>query len=1526
MFNESHPILGFQNFHSMKQTNNAIKFLMAQYRAIFRNANLKMFLAAATAAAALAAGQSNAAGLANWKDIVDGNSYDATADNEQKKLEISGSDKNNTHATGFEITVSGTGHIIKGAAGYASFDVTGDKASITLSGDAAASSDLTIGTSTKDQHAIVTIKNFTNQGGTLKIVGEADAPSQLSANQIQIGSSGKAASGPAVAVVELQANSIIGDKDLTERFEILSGGELKFSGAASQAESKQGFLVNGGAISTVKQAAGNLSGTVTMSGGKISVVDDSSLTFNNGLIIESGAVDLVGADKAGNLNVTGPLTVKKGTIDVKTGTKSGGALAVDGITKFTGGTLNIASKGSVTLKGNAEFASGSLGTLAADAEVKVDTSNRDVILDIYQADLKKVMGAAFEASGNNDFKVRISDPGDELDLAATKLVDDSNGKSKITMKNGTGTATILGDKAKYLKGHFDSKTGYEFNTLTVGTSDAFNISGSATVTVHDTITVSGDKTKTNLTVTSGSLFLSATDSAEHTVGAKTLTLNGAQQSDANVEVNNGTWNVDNVTLTKGKVAVNNSTLNVGGKLAIADANGLVSANASVINLTGEKSDLSLKAANTVQLSNTSVLNAKASDFFKFENDTITVEKTDFAQNAVSGDATSTLNLTGFTGKLNDEQLKTLIGGIGFGGIVSGVEVETTKKDGVDISEISSGSDAYKNTVVSVGQAVTGAYSVEGVKLKEGTTELSIGSTSNAGSLTLNNPESGKFVVDSKGKVADVKLDNAKSGLVLAGSGEIGAINTTAAGSGSVTIGQLDKGGSVTVGEIGNAGAVAYLAVNENVSLTAKGDIKAQDFIFNGKELNAKDKTLTVGGADVSSVARVVEIMGDVDAKALDIVADQKKVTIAGGAHLTLDTLKANSGDTNIYVGQDGKDGKEAVLDVGALVLGGATLAVDPDYGNPAALVFAKGFDDAHVDNDKDAGLLGGKFIVGQNSAVAVGFSSEADARLVLSEYLVNNEGFANPKDQNAPASLVANALVLNKQLSIGTNDGILVDPSAKNIASSATKASDNQIDIKGKSSLVITDNVYTVAAGGKKEGAAITFTAASGKVNLDNTSSIILAGDFDEADNGIMLFEGSTSANNPTLTINGGDTVVVKSSNGLLSGKLDKTTRQLTAWNFQDDGKTFRDASAPATDMMLKKVKGAYKENAGKGYVGYDYLSELSKGTSAAGIDKLMHAATYAGAQQAAVASVTTMAEAVGGRVGAMGVEAASIAATGSQANGGVWVTPMYKSVDADGFAAQGTTYGSDIDLAGVTFGADTVNGNMRFGAAFNIGSGKAEGKGQGEGLKDDFDYYGFGIYSAMGFGNFALVGDASLNVISHDVEGYSGVEEFGTAKGKADTTAVTMGVTGQYTISNPAVDVTPHVGARFIRLDTDSYDINTAKGELGTTDFDVQNVFSIPLGVTLSKAFEMGGWSLAPSADLTLTFNTGDTDVKSTTFVTGVESRGLTTEVLDEVTYGVAVGLGAQYGAFGTQIGINYTGSENTDSFGVNAQARYMF
>ena len=48
--------------------------------------------------------------------------------------------------------------------------------------------------------------------------------------------------------------------------------------------------------------------------------------------------------------------------------------------------------------------------------------------------------------------------------------------------------------------------------------------------------------------------------------------------------------------------------------------------------------------------------------------------------------------------------------------------------------------------------------------------------------------------------------------------------------------------------------------------------------------------------------------------------------------------------------------------------------------------------------------------------------------------------------------------------------------------------------------------------------------------------------------------------------------------------------------------------------------------------------------------------------------------------------------------------------------------------------------------------------------------------------------------------------------------------------------------------------------------------------------------------------------------------------EIMDNFTYGAAVGVSATSGNFGLGLGVNYTGSSNTDELGVNAHARYKF
>ena len=107
----------------MKQTNNAIKFLMAQYRAIFKNANIAMV--AAMVASALAAGQAQAATPADLDNaalnaaeegaqlIVDGVGTEA---NTHKNLTLSGGATPGAEfGKSFTITIAGgDGHTIDG--------------------------------------------------------------------------------------------------------------------------------------------------------------------------------------------------------------------------------------------------------------------------------------------------------------------------------------------------------------------------------------------------------------------------------------------------------------------------------------------------------------------------------------------------------------------------------------------------------------------------------------------------------------------------------------------------------------------------------------------------------------------------------------------------------------------------------------------------------------------------------------------------------------------------------------------------------------------------------------------------------------------------------------------------------------------------------------------------------------------------------------------------------------------------------------------------------------------------------------------------------------------------------------------------------------------------------------------------------------------------------------------------------------------------------------------------------------------
>ncbi|WP_027939468.1 autotransporter domain-containing protein [Anaerobiospirillum succiniciproducens] len=1504
----------------MKQTNNAIKFLMAQYRAIFKNANIAML--AAIAASALAAGQAQAKPFTNTElgqltgeegtITIDG-SGDGTS-NKYEKLTLSGAVAQSSKLEGLTFLIqsgAATDNTIKGTGADAAaiVDLTG--ATITLDVDPK-------GNTTKDNNNLAVGKADTNATtlkvselnvvkGTLSTVDSTTVKNSIEAVNINVGKEtggdadvtvGKSGSVLASGKLTINKNSTItiGDSaTLTGGKIIVNDGKINVSGANASA-------VFGSATSSIEIKSGTIVDAASASG----KVFGKTITLTDGLIHSANKLTIEAAND-GEFNANGGEIKVDPTKDL---TLKGTANINEGAKLSNSGTLVVTGK--TTISDKATFALGDAGVVQITGDANgADDAAKTSTLTISKATfgtLTNGKNQKIKASGAAGTHAVLSFTDDKINLVDDGIIkSDALDSEKLAME-GDGDFKIFANTMELKKANVNiNKLIVAGNNVTVGTAGAFEVKGGSKLEVGKSLTIDGSGAN-KLTITSGGLTLNGTPAVK--LSPKTILLGASAVGNATLDVKKGDWTVTDLTLQSGTATIySGATLNVAGVLTSSGDSLLTISSGGTLSTVGSGSlaydkasadKLVVAAGGTLKLDSIDILKSNALDENKVKAGAISG-----AGVIVIGDKTTPAISRG-----EYEAFRKKFGK--FSGVykmnvdVGEIPEKLTPTDVLPQLE----TDSYNaKTLYAPAAGLSDNYSVGNVQVE---TDLDLKLTTAKGALTLNNASkdkgNGNFVSKQSGtdtEVAGVNFGHADNSLTLINKGDIGAITVAAgAAKGTVNVGYGENAGNVTVkgtkeapAGIGAAGtdAVKELNLSAGSSLVVEhGNVFTNNFnMLEGSSANVNGdittSSLQVLGNSLTANTLTLSDNGSTDPH-----------KIAGGANVKLTGLTIGEAQ-GLVVGQAGDGtpenlGSSAKVYTSALKMNktGSSIFVDPDYGTGASLFATETITDA-------AGTAGnnvsGKVGIGSNSAFGVGFASMAEFEETLSPYLTNKGGF----DNNGP---VKNALVLNKPVTIGADKGITVASDLK-ATELDTKISGNTLTLGAGAALIVTNEALAPDGAVKFANGAGHVTAAN-----DKSSLVIFAADVTKQNSGMRVFGANTTVDTDLKgQAAGGLLNVAFNDNGTIT--LTNNDKRLDEMR--------QHISEPTTQLFADYRDGKFADASGS--LGYKFVYEsLTKpGDAYKAVDIAAHAATYAGAQQAAVAAVTTMADAMFGRVGAVGVEAATIAATGSQANGGVWLTPMYKSVDSDGFGAQGGSYGADVDLSGVAFGTDTVNGNMRFGAVFNIGSGDTEGKGLGNGLKDEFDYYGFGIYSAMGFGNFALVGDASMTVISHEVEGLG-------LKGKADTTAVTMGLTGQYTVATPMVDVTPHLGARFIRLNTDSYDLVSADGVLATTDFDVQNVFSVPLGVTLSKAFVAGGWTLAPSADLTIAFNTGDTEAKSSNQFTGIKAYEYSTEVLDEVQYGLTVGLGAQYGAFGTSFGINYTGSDNTDSFGVNAQCRYMF
>ena len=707
--------------------------------------------------------------------------------------------------------------------------------------------------------------------------------------------------------------------------------------------------------------------------------------------------------------------------------------------------------------------------------------------------------------------------------------------------------------------------------------------------------------------------------------------------------------------------------------------------------------------------------------------------------------------------------------------------------------------------------------------------------------------------------------------------------------GEVTGGVVDSYGTVTVNQLKAAsGSIGAVSVNAG-SLSVTGDTATT--------LSAG---LIVGKAGAVSFAKDVTL--DTTASTIEgslsanVLTANAALSVNGGGKVNVDVL---TGTGVITVGKDVVPNGTGSIYAKTLKAAG-TITIDPEFGQKASFVGAEHF----ATDAEGVEEAQGSFLVEKNSALAVGVSSEEQARAVLSSLGLTDANGSFRENG------VKNAIYTDALVKLKSTTGITVDSGV------GASVNNGVITLGDKSAVVIGKNAAAQSVKDRK--AVLTADKADGAgvvIAGDKKSTVIFAGNATKQDiKDVKVFGNAGAGNQVFANADEAAKVSVQLSPLYNEAKLtvDGGITDITV-NRGYINKALYNASLPVKDLVAEVADTALT---GDG-VGSDFIMENALVDGGANIESAARLATFGGAYQAAAAAVNTGIDAAQARLG-LGIDN-SAEVKGEDIS--VWANAVYKNTESDSFEAQGANYGADLDLTSLVIGADyNMAEGSKVGAYATFGTGDVDGKGAGHNVKNDVDTYGFGIYgSAKLASGVSILSDVGYTVAQNEFKGIVNAD--------ADMKVFTAGANVKYTFNTQVADITPFVGARYTSFNLESYAVKSAKGIVAYTDADTAHIFSIPVGFDLSKQITAGEWNVKPAFTAKVTFNTGDKTVSSSTQFTGVKNTlNLDAEVMDDVTYSVGASVSAAKGAATFGAGLSYTGSSETNELSAQIGARYTF
>ncbi|WP_303880623.1 autotransporter domain-containing protein [Desulfovibrio piger] len=756
------------------------------------------------------------------------------------------------------------------------------------------------------------------------------------------------------------------------------------------------------------------------------------------------------------------------------------------------------------------------------------------------------------------------------------------------------------------------------------------------------------------------------------------------------------------------------------------------------------------------------------------------------------------------------------------------------------------------------------------------------------------------------------------GLQIDGTVKAEAVTLDVTAGSKVTLTGDEAGFTGVVNAEGDA-VTTNVKVEGDAALTVglEGNENAQNLVLN--DVTVADGTFSVAGNGLDTT--------QVAANTLE-VADASGTVIVDNASLTVENAVVENGLLSIT---------DAVADLGTVKATGGVLFFDPSYGTIKSL----------ANNE-----LGSKLLVSDGSVVNVasgldnlqelaqkaGFTTTADpatggfilatgqSMLAVGQAIQLTPGGQIVVDagvtyeETAPGSYVAkiDGNTIGDGAYFGQGSLLVVNGNTLNGATAAidlSGATTKTLNVENGAKLLIADAVagqkYTVISGATNADAATGNAFNSGTYNSDNSTGW-------KGDN--LL----TSSDMLTLTSTDGTVFMAKSEDAHtvfpgLSHELATAVNTLYGQKLNDV-----DADAMGVRFLSRATDNRF--------LGADKNAAASTIESAARI-------AFAGA----VPQMTKMASDAGSNavVNRLGFANPADGAQAMNAEGKIvdrnttgfalWIAPLWQSQHGWGMEADNLDYGFNGNLGGVSLGADyTFENAIRAGITFNIGGGYAESSGGDlNSTENRMSFWGLGAYAGWNYENFGLMADISYtstwNDLQQDMDSRMGM---GDLEADVQASAISAGLRAEYKLETSVLDVIPHIGVRYMSLNTWGFDAESNGGTVLEGDGFHQDIWTFPVGVTFTKDFTLdSGWSFKPSIDFSVIPAAGDIKAKQDVAFTGLPGTyEVETQMMDYLTWQGGVGL--ELGNDTMSFGVNYTlqAGQHTTGHGVFGSFRYEF